>query len=107
MENGELFYRRLNHASDTDIRRQIKIKAEASLFDEQWQLYFEERQELKGRRVINGRYYKQKGICPVCELKITKETDFRVHQTVKNHKPIKTLVHPTCHKNLKENTLVL
>lgn len=60
MENGELFYRRLKHASDTDIRRQIKIKAEASLFDEQWQLYFEERQELKGRRVINGLYYKTK-----------------------------------------------
>lgn len=113
MENGEPFYLRLKYASDTDIRRHIKIKAEANPFDEQWQLYFEERQEkqmrqeLKGRRVINGLYYKQKGFCPVCELKITKETDFRVHQTVKNHKPIKTLVHPTCHKNVKENTLVL
>ena len=80
-------------------------------------MYFEEREELqtrnelKGHTVINRLYKAQKGICPVCGDKITIDTDFRVHQSIKNNLTLKTLVHPWCHRKLhtkdEENTLAL
>ena len=117
MENGEKYYLRLKYATDTDIKRFTKIQAEANPFDENWQIYFEEREELKirnelkGRTVINRLYKTQNGICPVCGEKITLDTDFRVHQTTQNNITLKTLVHPWCHRKLhindNENTLAL
>ncbi|HGI1933910.1 TPA: group II intron maturase-specific domain-containing protein, partial [Streptococcus agalactiae] len=117
MENGEKYYLRLKYATDTDIKRFTKIQAEANPFDENWQIYFEEREELKirnelkGRTVINRLYKTQNGICPVCGEKITIDTDFRVHQTIQNNITLKTLVHPWCHRKLhindEENTLAL
>lgn len=117
MENGEKYYLRLKYATDTDIKRFTKIQAEANPFDENWQIYFEEREELKirnelkGRTVTNRLYKTQNGICPVCGEKITIDTDFRVHQTIQNNITLKTLVHPWCHRKLhindEENTLAL
>ncbi|WP_107571697.1 group II intron reverse transcriptase/maturase [Clostridioides difficile] len=117
MENGEKYYIRLKYATDTDIKRFTKIQAEANPFDENWQIYFEEREELKirnelkGRTVINRLYKTQNGICLVCGEKITIDTEFRVHQTIQNNITLKTLVHPWCHRKLhindEENTLAL
>lgn len=116
-ENGEKEYFRLKYATDTNIRRFTKVKSEANPFDENWQIYFEEREELqtrnelKGRTVINRLYKTQKGICPVCRDKITIDTDFRVHQSIKNNLTFKILVYPWCHRKLhtndEENTLTL
>ncbi len=55
MENGEKYYLRLKYATDTDIKRFTKIQAEANPFDENWQIYFEEREELKIRNELKGR----------------------------------------------------
>jgi len=106
MENGEDYYIRLIYATNTNIRRFTKIKAEANPFDEDWQLYFEERAdkqmraEIKGRTIINKLYIKQKGLCSHCGTKITHETDFSVHQIGTGKSITKHLVHPECHSKI-------
>lgn len=106
MENGEDYYIRLIYATDTDIRRFTKIKADANPFDENWQLYFEERadkqmrDEIKGRTIINRLYKAQSGCCGYCGGKITLETDFRIHQVGNGTSMTKSLVHPEYHEKL-------
>lgn len=106
MENGEDYYVRLIYATNTDIKRFTKIKAEANPFDENWQVYFEEREEkqmrnaIKGRTIINRLYKAQNGCCSHCGEKITLETDFTIHQINTPNGLIKSLVHPECHREL-------
>lgn len=97
-------YLRLVYACDTDIRRFKKIKSEANPYDEQWFDYFEAREEsqmrnnLKGRRILKSHWENQKGLCSVCNNRITTETNFRVQ---KNSDGKISLVHPECHKPLR------
>ena len=115
MENGENYYVDLIYATNTDIVRFTKIKAEANPFDEEWQQYFEERETdkmlltLKGRGFLAMLFRKQKGLCPVCGEKITAETDFKVHSdkvaTLNNNRTFKTMVHPFCHNAIHSNNL--
>jgi len=117
MGNGEDYYIRLIYATNTDIKRFIKIKAEANPFDENWQLYFEERadkqmrREIKGRTIINKLYTAQNGCCSYCGDKITLETDFKVHQIGDGKNIVKNLIHPECHRKIhtlnKSEMLVL
>jgi RNA-directed DNA polymerase len=106
MENGEPLYTRLISASDTQIRRYVKIKGYANPFDEEWIRYFEEREtdkmrvSLKGRSILTRLFNKQKGCCPVCGEKITVETDFKVHDEIIGTRTVKMMVHPECHKTL-------
>lgn len=106
MENGDDYYIRLIYATDTDIRRFTKIKADANPFDENWQLYFEERadkqmrNEIKGRTIINRLYKAQQGCCSHCGDKITLETDFRIHPVGNGKNMTKSLLHPECHQKL-------
>ena len=44
-KNGEKYYLCLKYATDTDIRRFTKIQAKANPFDEDWQAYFDKREE--------------------------------------------------------------
>jgi RNA-directed DNA polymerase len=103
MENGEPYFLKLVYATDTDIVRWTKIKAAANPFDEERQLYFEEREtdkmriSLKGRRIMTKLYYAQKGLCPVCGEKFTVEIGVKVHTEKVDGKPAKTMVHPKCH----------
>lgn len=105
-ENGDDYYVDLKYATNTDIVRFTKIKAEANPFDEEWQQYFEEREtdkmllSLKGRDFLTKLFRKQKGSCPVCGEKITKETDFKVHSEKVGNRTNKTMVHPYCHSNI-------
>ena len=45
IKNGEKYYLCLKYATDTDIRRFTKIQAKANPFDEDWQAYFDKREE--------------------------------------------------------------
>ena len=45
LENKEKYYLCLKYATDTDIRRFTKIQAKANPFDEDWQAYFDKREE--------------------------------------------------------------
>lgn len=105
-DNGEDFYIDLKYATNTDIVRFTKIKADANPFDEEWQQYFEERETDKMLLSLNGRIFltklfkKQKGLCPVCGERITKDTDFKLHSNKVNNRTFKTMVHPYCHSKI-------
>jgi len=94
-------YIRLIYATNTNIRRFTKIRAEATPYREKWNEYFEQREEhkmlnnLKGRTILNKIWKSQKGYCKHCNCKITTETDFRI-QKLENG--VMYLVHPYCFK---------
>jgi RNA-directed DNA polymerase len=105
MDNGEIVYIRLIYATATNIVRFKKIKAKANPFSSEDMSYFKERKDYKMRNNLKGRYileklYKsQKGICPVCNKKITIETDFRIQDEVTH----KWMLHPYCKKTISSN----
>jgi RNA-directed DNA polymerase len=63
-------------------------------------VYFEEREgyklleNTKGYKKLIQIWKKQKGMCPICKLKITTETGWKTHNDEFNKKKI---VHPKCH----------
>lgn len=97
---------RLVSTSDIEIRRFVKIKSQANPFDIKWTQYFEEREtdkmriSLKGRKILTKLYRQQKGYCPVCQEKITLETDFKVHDAQAGNQTVKLMLHPQCHNVL-------
>src|SRR6266446_2545157 len=60
------------------IKRHVKIKGEANPYDPAWEVYFEKRlgvkmvHNLKGKRQLIALWKEQKGLCPICQQKITK-----------------------------------
>jgi RNA-directed DNA polymerase len=102
--------RHLLDAADTPIRRHTKIKGEANPYDPTWEMYFEERlglhmaNNLRQRRQLLHLWNEQKGICPVCQQKITKLTGWHNHHIVwRTHGGPDTasnrvLLHPDCHR---------
>lgn len=105
-ENGNTVYFPLVYAVDTQIRRFTKIKAEANPFDYEWRQYFEEREtdkmrnDLKGRKTLLRLWNRQRGICPVCNEKMTVETGVKIHELKARSKAALTLVHPQCHTSI-------
>ena len=94
---------RLKNASDTRILRHQKIRGDANPYDKEWETYFEEREGYRLFEAMSGRqklikkmWNKQKGLCPVCETKVTKETGWRMHLEAKT----KTIIHPGCHESI-------
>jgi RNA-directed DNA polymerase len=78
--DGKVKLVKLALASDTPIRRHIKIKGEANPFDPAWEPYFEQRlgqmmkNSLKGRERLLRLWQAQKQRCPHCSEPITTET---------------------------------
>ena len=64
-KGNEQMYTRLLCAADTKITRFVKVKSEANPYDENWQVYFEERatdkmkRNLKGRNILSRLYKNQ------------------------------------------------
>lgn len=104
-------------ASDTAIRRHVKIKMDANPFDPQWETYFEDRlglkmkENLKGRRLLLNLWLDQAGKCPVCDQKIERETGWHVHHILPKVKGGKdnlsnlALMHPNCHRQIHSQRL--
>lgn len=102
----------LARASNTRIRRHVKIKGEANPFDPRCESYFEERlrlkmyEDLKGRKRLLNLWQTQDGVCPVCVQKITSENGWNVHHLIPKSKGGKDnqsnlrLVHPNCHRQI-------
>lgn len=102
----------LTKASDTPIRRHIKIKGDANPFDPAWEPYFEERiarsmkKSLAGRRRLLSLWSAQDGKCPSCGERITTKTGWNIHHLLPRHRGGKdiltnlTLLHPNCHRQL-------
>ncbi len=100
---------RLLPASHIPIRRHIKVKGEANPYDPAYETYFEKREgdhmaeSFRGTRTLRFLWYLQRGLCPVCNMKITRITGWRLHHRISRVKGGSTsadnrvLLHPECH----------
>ncbi len=103
---------KLVQASDTPIRRHIKIKSGANPFDPAWEPYFEQRlgltmkNSLKGRERLLRLWQAQKGHCLNCDEPITKETGWHLHHILPkaqggtDNQANLMLLHPNCHRQI-------
>jgi len=108
---------RLYYATQTPIKRHPKIKTKANPYDPQWELYFEKRldaktvDDLRGNRKLLNLWQSQQGLCPMCRLKITRETGWHSHHIIwrvhggKNTLENQVLLHPNCHRQLHSQGL--
>jgi RNA-directed DNA polymerase len=103
---------RLVRTSDTPIRRQVPIKAEANSFEPGWETYFEARhghqmaESLAGRGKLLRLWQDQEGGCLVCGEKITPDTGWNVHHLIrrcdggKHNQMNLVMLHPNCHRQV-------
>ena len=108
-ENGK---KQLIQAGYTPIKRHVKIKEGANPFDSAWETYFENRQghkmenSLKVRVQLRALWRNQKGICPMCNQKITIETGWANHHIIwkskggTNGNSNRVLLHKNCHRQV-------
>ena len=115
--NGNLIT--LMWASTVKIKYHTHIRGSVNPYDPVDEMYFEQRndrkmvQQIAGRKMLTFLYKNQKGICPICQLNITKETGWETHHIVEKHKGGKfiyenlVMLHPVCHKQVhsKYNTV--
>jgi RNA-directed DNA polymerase len=99
----------LLRASSTSIKRHIKVRADANPYDPAYETYFEQREEahmrdsFRGTRILRFLWNEQSGFCPVCIMKITRTTGWRLHYRVPRIMGGSTsaenclLLHPECH----------
>lgn len=79
---------RLLRASSTPIKRHNRIQGDANPYDPACETYFEKREEVhmresfRGTRILRFLWYEQRGLCPVCHIKITRVTGWRLHYCV-------------------------
>ena len=91
------------------IKRHVKVRVDANPYDPAHETYFEEREEahmresFRGTRILRFLWYEQSGLCPVCNIKITRTTGWRLHYCVSRTMGGSTsaenclLLHPECH----------
>lgn len=114
-ENGK----ELLNISSVPIRRHVKIKSEANPFDPQWEEYFEQRLGFKMQNTLSGSkrlralWRFQKGICPICNQKITATTGWENHHVVWKSKGgedgnrNRVLLHINCHRKVHSQKLTV
>ncbi len=99
----------LLRASNTALKRHIKVQGDANPYDPAYETYFAQREEahmresFRGTRILRFLWYEQRGLCPVCNTKITRTTGWRLHYCVPRVMGGSTsaenclLLHPECH----------
>ncbi len=102
----------LVYATDTRIRRHVKVQAEVNPYSPRWESYLAERHALQGANSLNGRarlrrlWFAQDGLCPECGNPITRGTGWQVHhahrQADGGSEQFSNLrmLHPNCHRGL-------
>ena len=104
IKNGKVDIFPLKFMFDTKIIRHKKIKSKANPFDIEWKSYFEERMtykmllSLKGRKSLLYMWNKQEHKCPLCNEKITADTQWNVREQRENGQIVRYLVHDKCYK---------
>ena len=95
--------------SRTPIQRHVKVKGEANPYDPAYEPYFEKRDAdhmaatFRGTRTLRFLWKFQRGLCPVCSLRITRITGWRLHHRVprvmggSTSAENRVLLHPECH----------
>jgi RNA-directed DNA polymerase len=108
-DQGQPFKTRLLAASNTPIRRHVKVRSDANPYDSAYETYFEKReadhmlQTFQGSRMLRFLWSVQHGLCPVCNTKITRLTGWRLHYRLPRVKGGErsaencVLLHPECH----------
>lgn len=105
----------LVYATDTHIRRHVKVQAEVNPYSSRWESYLAERHVLQGAYSLNGRarlqrlWFAQNGLCPECCEPITRETGWQVHHVHRRanggseQRSNLRMLHPNCHRRLHAN----
>jgi RNA-directed DNA polymerase len=116
-KEGQVKVVRLLATSSIRIERHTKIRAEANPYDPAWETYFEKRLDvhmaarLQGKRWLIHLWKEQRGLCPVCNQKITKITGWHSHHLLWRSKggsdrvENRILLHPTCHQQVHSQRL--
>ena len=104
-------------ASHMPIRRHVKVKGEANPYDPAYETYFEKREgdhmaeTFRGTRTLRFLWFFQRGLCPVCNMNITRITGWRLHHRLSRVKGGSTsadnrvLLHPECHDRVHRQGL--
>jgi RNA-directed DNA polymerase len=103
---------------DVSIKRHIKIRGDANPYDPSWESYFDQRLGLKwlegtNRKRLVALWKEQKGKCPICEQRITKESGWNLHHiTHRVHGGTDSLsnlvlLHPNCHRQVHSQKLTV
>lgn len=108
---------RLYLAAMVRITKHIKVRGAANPYDPQWEPYFEQRLDvkteanIKGLRQLLNLWQEQRGLCPVCQEKITKITGWHSHHIVwrvhggTDKAENRVLLHPNCHRQVHSQKL--
>jgi RNA-directed DNA polymerase len=107
----------LYYAKSTPIKRHVKVKGEANPYDPTYETYFEEREgahmldTFRGTRTLRYLWYEQRGLCTLCNTKITQITGWRLHHCVprvmggSTGATNRVLLHPECHDRVHRQRL--
>ena len=105
----------LVYATDTPIRRHVKVQAEVNPYSPQWESYLMERHVQQGANSLNGRkrllrlWLSQDGCCAACHEPITRKTGWAVHHQQRRadggseRNSNLRLLHPNCHRQHHAN----
>ena len=97
------------HARSTPIKRHVKVRGDANPYDPAYETYFEQREgthmqeTFRGARTLRFLWHEQRGLCTVCNTKITRITGWRLHHCVPRvmggspSAENRVLLHPDCH----------
>jgi RNA-directed DNA polymerase len=109
----------LVYATETPIRRHVKVQAEVNPYASQWESYLMERHVQQGANSFNGRkrllrlWLTQDGRCSECGEPITRETGWAVHHEQRKadggserYSNLRML-HPNCHRKHHANEEVM
>lgn len=109
----------LVRTTTTPIKRHVKVKGDANPYDPKWEEYFERRdgfrmeRSLKGRKQLIALWRSQKGVCPICNQRITRETGWHNHHIIKRCQGGKDgnsnrmLLHVDCHNRVHSQNLTV
>jgi len=108
---------RLATMSEFSIERHIKIQADSNPYDPKYEQYFEKRLYDKmtkgriGKTKLAKLWVQQKGICPVCMMRIDDVENINIHHLIEKAKGGKdinsnlVILHPNCHRKVHSRNL--
>ncbi len=116
-DEGQLRKVWLYRAKSTPIKRHIKVQGEANPYDPAYETYFEDREgshmldTFRGTKTLRFLWMEQHGLCPLCNIKITRITGWRLHHCVplvkggSKRADNRVLLHPECHDRVHRQHL--